>query len=99
MKGKVDPERRTQLIEEGKALKDRLAVIEAQVLEAEDALQREGQRLPNLTHPDVRARICQVCIRILADGTCNLASDMICSYASAVSLQSITLGILTYLNY
>lgn len=42
-------------MDEGKSLKERLAVLEAQVQEAEDALQREGQKLPNLTHPDVSA--------------------------------------------
>ena len=37
----------------GKALKERLAALEGRLAAAEDALQLEAQRLPNLTHPDV----------------------------------------------
>ncbi|EIE20022.1 putative seryl-tRNA synthetase [Coccomyxa subellipsoidea C-169] len=53
MKGKLDPEKRSELVDQGKALKARLAVLEAEVEMVEDALQREGQKLPNISHPDV----------------------------------------------
>ena len=51
--GKIDPKKRAALVNQGKALKATLAVLEAQVEVAEDALQREGQKLPNLSHPEV----------------------------------------------
>ncbi|BDA51395.1 Serine-tRNA ligase [Coccomyxa sp. Obi] len=50
--GKLDPEKRTELVDQGKALKATLAVLEAKFELAEDALQREGQKLPNLSHPE-----------------------------------------------
>lgn len=49
----MDPERRTDLVEQGKALKERISVLEAEIELAEGALQREGQKLPNLSHPEV----------------------------------------------
>ena len=49
--GKLDPERRQQLIAHGKALKEQLESLEAALAGVEEALQREGQRLPNLSHP------------------------------------------------
>lgn len=53
IQGKLAPEKRAAFVAQGKALKARLAVLEAQVEVAEDALQREGQKLPNLSHPEV----------------------------------------------
>lgn len=50
--GKLEPEKRQQLIENGKQLKEQLESLEADLVAAENDLQREGQRLPNLTHPD-----------------------------------------------
>lgn len=41
------------LIEEGKRLKEEVAAIEVKQAELEEAMQVEGQRVPNLTHPDV----------------------------------------------
>ena len=41
------------MVEAGKHLKEQLVEAEAAAAAAEQALQREGQRLPNLTHPDV----------------------------------------------
>lgn len=49
--GKLEPERRAQLIEHGKALKEQLESLEGALVAVEEDLQREGQRLPNLTHP------------------------------------------------
>ncbi len=46
-------EARPALVAQGKALKAQLAELEAQLDAAEAALQREGQRLPNDTHPAV----------------------------------------------
>jgi len=55
---KLDPERRTELVEQGKALKERITVLEAEIEVAEGALQREGQKLPNLSHPEVCCHAC-----------------------------------------
>lgn len=52
--GKVEPELRARLVEEGKRLKDRIAVLEIELDDVEGSLQREGQRLPNVSHPQVR---------------------------------------------
>jgi seryl-tRNA synthetase len=52
MKGKVDAETRRKLIEEGKALKERIAALEARSAEAEARLDEEGRKIPNMAHPD-----------------------------------------------
>ncbi|GJP32913.1 hypothetical protein CLOM_g17496 [Closterium sp. NIES-68] len=53
MKAKLEADERERLVSEGKHLKDVLAGLEAELGEVASELQREGQRLPNLTHPDV----------------------------------------------
>jgi len=53
MKGKLEQAQRDALIEEGKRLKEEVAAIEVKQGELEEAMQVEGQRVPNLTHPDV----------------------------------------------
>ncbi|GAB2217136.1 hypothetical protein Droror1_Dr00000298 [Drosera rotundifolia] len=53
MKGKLDPSERQKLIEEGKNLKDELAVLEEDLLKLTDELQQEALSIPNMTHPDV----------------------------------------------
>lgn len=52
MKGKLEAEKRADLIENGKKLKGQLESLESRLNEVEEELQREGQRLPNLAHPD-----------------------------------------------
>ena len=52
-KGKLEPEARAALVSCGQALKAELEALEAALGAAEGALQVEGQRLPNLTHPAV----------------------------------------------
>ena len=52
--GKLGQEERQALVAAGKQLKEQLAAAEAAAAGAEQALQREGQRLPNLTHPEAR---------------------------------------------
>ncbi|KAI7741686.1 hypothetical protein M8C21_007227 [Ambrosia artemisiifolia] len=52
MKGKVEPSERQRLIEEGKNLKDKLVTLEEDLVKLTDALQREAQCIPNMTHPD-----------------------------------------------
>src|SRR5208283_800312 len=52
MKGKLEGEARQMLIDEGKALKERIALLEAQSTEAEAALDLEGRKIPNMAHPD-----------------------------------------------
>ncbi|KAA6417157.1 MAG: seryl-tRNA synthetase, partial [Trebouxia sp. A1-2] len=53
MKGKMDPERRQSLIQQGKSLKESLAQLEDELESLQDSLQREGQLVPNLAHPSV----------------------------------------------
>ncbi|KAI3725593.1 hypothetical protein L1987_65384 [Smallanthus sonchifolius] len=53
MKGKVEPLERQRLIEEGKNLKEKLVILEEDLVKLTDALQREAQCIPNMTHPDV----------------------------------------------
>jgi seryl-tRNA synthetase len=52
MKGKLSPEQRAPLIEEGKALKDEIAALEPQLESAETDLRAEGLKIPNMMHPD-----------------------------------------------
>ncbi|GMH39068.1 hypothetical protein BSKO_06966 [Bryopsis sp. KO-2023] len=52
MKGKLEPEQRQVFIQKGQDLKDELAVLESKLASVENRLQIEGQRVPNLTHPD-----------------------------------------------
>jgi len=52
MKGKVDPAARQALIDEGKALKERIAELEARSAEIEARLDVEGRRIPNMAHPE-----------------------------------------------
>ncbi|EFJ45296.1 hypothetical protein VOLCADRAFT_82377 [Volvox carteri f. nagariensis] len=53
MKGKLDAEKRAALIARGQQLKDQLAEVEELLTRVESSLHPEGQREPNLTHPDV----------------------------------------------
>jgi len=53
MKQKLEPNQRATLIEEGKALKVKVAALEADLNQMEAILQTEGQKIPNFTHPDV----------------------------------------------
>lgn len=53
MKKKLEAEERQALIDNGKALKEELEGLETALAVADNALQREGQKIPNLTHPDV----------------------------------------------
>jgi seryl-tRNA synthetase len=53
MQGKMEPEKRQELIQNGQELKDQLAVLEDSLRQLENAMQYEAQRLPNLTHPGV----------------------------------------------
>jgi seryl-tRNA synthetase len=52
MKGKLEAEARSALIEEGKRLKEAIAANEAALAEAERELDAEGRRIPNMAHPD-----------------------------------------------
>ena len=49
----MEDEKRKELVDQGKQLKDQLAVVEENLDRLEAELQAEGQKLPNLTHPDV----------------------------------------------
>lgn len=51
VQGKLEQERREELIRVGQALKDELVAYEDSLRDLENALQFEAQRLPNLTHP------------------------------------------------
>jgi seryl-tRNA synthetase len=52
MKGKVEPERRNFLIEEGKKLKEDIAALERELALTERDLETEARRIPNMAHPD-----------------------------------------------
>lgn len=51
LQGKLEPEARAALIEKGKGIKEELEGLEARLAALDAELQREGQRLPNMTHP------------------------------------------------
>jgi seryl-tRNA synthetase len=52
MKGKLSPEQRQPLIDEGKALKDDIAAMEPELEKIEKDLKEAAMRVPNLHHPD-----------------------------------------------
>ena len=52
MKGKLEPDVRQKLIEEGKALKEKIAAMEKELSEAEVLLDETGRQIPNMAHPD-----------------------------------------------
>ena len=49
----MEAQHRAELVQAGRALKEQLTALEAEVEAAEAALQSEGQKLPNLSHPEV----------------------------------------------
>ncbi len=51
MKGKLEPEARQKLIDEGKALKERIAALEAEAAALEASLDEEARKIPNMAHP------------------------------------------------
>lgn len=51
MKGKLEPDARQALIDEGKRLKDEIAGLETRADEAEKQLDIEVRRIPNMAHP------------------------------------------------
>jgi len=53
LKKKMEKEERDALINDGKKYKEQIAVLEQALEEVEVDLQREGQKIPNMTHPDV----------------------------------------------
>jgi seryl-tRNA synthetase len=52
MKGKVEADLRQKLIEEGKALKERIAALESESAEIEARLEEEARKIPNMAHPE-----------------------------------------------
>ncbi|MDR3248341.1 MAG: serine--tRNA ligase, partial [Treponema sp.] len=52
MKGKVEPDVRNGLIEEGKKLKDEIGVVETELAKAEKDLETEARKIPNMAHPE-----------------------------------------------
>ncbi len=52
MKGKISPEERSVLIEEGKELKSSIGELEAELEKVEKELFAEAGRIPNMAHPD-----------------------------------------------
>lgn len=52
MKGKLDPETRNKYIAEGKAIKDELALKEAELSELDAKFMTEARTIPNYVHPD-----------------------------------------------
>jgi seryl-tRNA synthetase len=52
MKGKLDNETRAKYIAEGKAIKDELALREAELAEIDQKFMAEARTIPNYAHPD-----------------------------------------------
>ena len=52
MKGKLPDDERKRLIEEGKALKEKIATAEKELADTEAALETAGRQIPNMAHPD-----------------------------------------------
>ncbi|MDR0511886.1 MAG: serine--tRNA ligase [Treponema sp.] len=52
MKGKLEDSSRAALVEEGKRLKDSIALLEADLSIAEAELLAEARKIPNMAHPD-----------------------------------------------
>ncbi|MDR2193987.1 MAG: serine--tRNA ligase [Treponema sp.] len=52
MKGGLEHEKRTALIEEGKKIKEDIAGVETELTHVEAALEEEARRIPNMAHPD-----------------------------------------------
>jgi seryl-tRNA synthetase len=55
MKGKLEPEERTKLIERGRELKEEIAGLETDVERLAAELDVAARNIPNMTHPDVPA--------------------------------------------
>ena len=53
MKGKLEPEERQKLIDEGKGLKVAIAAGESETAKVKEALEEKAIRIPNMAHPDV----------------------------------------------
>jgi len=52
MKGKLEQTQRNALIEEGKKLKDEITLTESELVIAEEELDEEARKIPNMAHPD-----------------------------------------------
>jgi seryl-tRNA synthetase len=52
MKGKLNPEERGALIDEGKKVKDEIAGAESELAAVEKNLLAEARKIPNMAHPD-----------------------------------------------
>ncbi|GHU65692.1 serine--tRNA ligase [Spirochaetia bacterium] len=52
MKGKLEPDARNGLIEEGKKLKESIAASEAELSKIEADLETEARKIPNMAHPE-----------------------------------------------
>jgi seryl-tRNA synthetase len=52
MKGKLEPDARAALIEEGKKLKEDIAGVEAELAKTEAEMEAEARKIPNMAHPD-----------------------------------------------
>jgi seryl-tRNA synthetase len=52
MKGKLEAEQRTRLIEEGKSLKEEISTLEGELNQVEEEYLRLGRTIPNYAHPD-----------------------------------------------
>ncbi len=52
MKGKLENEERTRLIDEGKQLKSEIPSLESKLSEIETRMYTEAEKIPNMSHPD-----------------------------------------------
>ena len=51
MKQKLDNDKRQELIAAGKAIKDEIATLEAELKETEEKLEEAARQIPNMVHP------------------------------------------------
>ena len=52
MKQKLEPEKRQELIEEGKSLKEQISGVEQTLEQTTSELNSEAAKIPNLSHPE-----------------------------------------------
>jgi seryl-tRNA synthetase len=52
MKGKLESDRRNELVEEGRKLKESIAGVEGDLAKTEAEMEAEARRIPNMAHPE-----------------------------------------------
>ena len=83
----MDADRRKELVQQGKDLKETLAQLEQTLGTLQDSLQHEGQLLPNLAHPSVSClHTCMYSNRTWAHGSIHACCAMSLQHCSKIPL-------------